>query len=439
MRQEVPNKLTLEEAMEYSNEMKAHSVWAATLEKHRGQVYLLILGQCNHLLQDKMKQEKAWAQVSVSYKPLDLYKLIESVVLKQTEDQYLVAAVWEQYGVVYNSKQGNLTSTEWYERFNTKVEVAESVGCVFASDKMLTYCSGLEYKLPYSQLTNANKIVVTNLARDRFISYGMLTMSSNTHDKIKSDLSDDFTKGRDNYPTTPQQSLLLLDKYSKKPAVVNHSEGTAFAQGGTKKKMKKNKNDTDPKNVEYHKEFYKDKDCFQCGKKGHPKAACTVKMVPADEAKSTKPASSTKSELSKALLKEVGITLSSINNAFKTIGKALSQVHNEIGTLADDESFKEQSHNQIGMVMCGSKSYSFATSKFSMRNHLLLNNQSSVHVFCNPQFVSNVRSAERQLQPTSNGGNLPILEVADFDEFNKEVWYSEDTITNILPLSLVKR
>ncbi len=104
MRREVPYKLALEEAMEYSNEMKAHSVWVATLEKHRGQVYLLILGQCTQLLQDKSKQEKAWAQVSVSYKPLDLYKLIESVVLKQTEDQYPVAALWEHYGAMYNAK-----------------------------------------------------------------------------------------------------------------------------------------------------------------------------------------------------------------------------------------------------------------------------------------------------------------------------------------------
>jgi hypothetical protein len=112
MRQEVPYKLTSEEAMEYSNKMKAHSVRVATLKKHCEQVYSLILGQCTQLLQDKMKQEKAWAQVSVSYKPPDLYKLIESVVLKQTEDQYPVAALWEQYGAVYNAKQGNLTSTE---------------------------------------------------------------------------------------------------------------------------------------------------------------------------------------------------------------------------------------------------------------------------------------------------------------------------------------
>jgi hypothetical protein len=161
-------------------------------------------------------------------------------------------------------------------------------------------------------------------------------------------------------------------------------------------------------------------------------------MVPADEKKSTKPASFSKSASSKASSKEVGKRLFLINNAFKTMVKALSQVHKEIGTLADDESFEEQSHAQIGMVMCGKISYSFATGKFSMRNHLLLDNQSLVHMFCNPQFVSNVRSAERTLKLTSNGGNLPILEVADFDGFNKEVWYLEDAITNILSLSLVK-
>ena len=61
-----------------------------------------------------MKQAKSWAAVSASYKPLELYKLIESVVLKQTEDQYPVAAVWDQFIAVYNAKQGSLTNTEWY-------------------------------------------------------------------------------------------------------------------------------------------------------------------------------------------------------------------------------------------------------------------------------------------------------------------------------------
>ncbi len=94
--QEVPYNLTDSEKLKYSNKSKMHSQRVATLEKHCGNVYALSYGQCTQILQDKMKQDKNWVTVSVSYKPLELYKLIEQVILKQTEDQYPVAALWEQ-------------------------------------------------------------------------------------------------------------------------------------------------------------------------------------------------------------------------------------------------------------------------------------------------------------------------------------------------------
>ena len=71
--QEVPYNLTDSEKLKYSNESKTHSHRIATLEKHHGNVYALIYGQCTQILQDKMKEDKNWATVSVSYKPLELY------------------------------------------------------------------------------------------------------------------------------------------------------------------------------------------------------------------------------------------------------------------------------------------------------------------------------------------------------------------------------
>ncbi len=68
--QEVPYNLTDPEKLKYRNESKAHSQCIATLEKHCGNVYVLIYGQCTQILQDKMEQDKNWATVSVSYKPL---------------------------------------------------------------------------------------------------------------------------------------------------------------------------------------------------------------------------------------------------------------------------------------------------------------------------------------------------------------------------------
>jgi hypothetical protein len=59
----------------------------------------------------------------------------------------------------------------------------------------------------------------------------------------------DFAKGGDTYPKTPQQTLLLLDKYSKAPTVITQSEGTAFAQTGKKKGGAKKKSGVDnPRN-----------------------------------------------------------------------------------------------------------------------------------------------------------------------------------------------
>jgi hypothetical protein len=91
--QEVPYNLTDSKKLKYGNKSKTHSQCIATLEKHCGIVYAFIYGQCTQILQDKMKQDKNWATVSVSYKPLELYKPIKQVILKQTEDQYPVAAL----------------------------------------------------------------------------------------------------------------------------------------------------------------------------------------------------------------------------------------------------------------------------------------------------------------------------------------------------------
>jgi hypothetical protein len=267
------------------------------------------------------------------------------------------------------------------------------------------------------------------------MAYGLLKTSNNSHDKIKSDLLDDFTKGSDNYPTTPQQTLLLLDKYSKKPMAVTQSEGTAFAQKETKKgKSKPKKTDSaDPKQVEFDKDFYKDRVCFRCGKMGHPKAACTVKIVAADNDKSTKSSASKVSSLTGSKV-DVGKMFTSINKTFKTMGKAMSQVSEEIGTFADNGSLGAQSHALVDWDSI----YMFAIGTSMMRECLLLDNQSSVHVFCNREYVDNIRAAERELSLKSNGGTLPISDIANFNGFEEAVWYSNDAMTNILSLSHVK-
>ena len=186
---EVPYNLTDPEKLEFSNESKSHSYRVATLEKHRGNVYALIYGQCTQILQDKMKQDKGWPALSVSYNPLLLYKLIERVILKQTEDQYPVAALWEQLCNVTQAKQGNMTNMEWYERHNTKCEVAESVGVSFDFEKIWEYCAQEAHKAPYASLRSDEQALVKDNAKERVLSYALLISSSGKHTNAEHSLT----------------------------------------------------------------------------------------------------------------------------------------------------------------------------------------------------------------------------------------------------------
>jgi hypothetical protein len=91
----VPVELTDSEKTKFSNDWRAFREHNTNLIKHRGQAISLIQGQCNQLLQEKMKQDTDWNTVITSYDPLTLY-LIERTVLAQTEDQYSFATVYDQ-------------------------------------------------------------------------------------------------------------------------------------------------------------------------------------------------------------------------------------------------------------------------------------------------------------------------------------------------------
>jgi hypothetical protein len=75
--------------------------------------------------------------------------------------------------------------------------------------------------------------LVRDGAEERYVSYTFLLQSGSQHGSLKVDLQNDFTTGDNRYPKNRQQTLHILDKYSKTVvAKVTHFEGTSFAQKG---------------------------------------------------------------------------------------------------------------------------------------------------------------------------------------------------------------
>jgi hypothetical protein len=86
-----------------------------------------------------MKQDTDWNTVIISYDPFTLYPLIERTVLAQTEDQYPFATVYDQELSFYFFKQDNLSNPQWYEPFNTKVDVSRAIRVTRQHKVLLEY------------------------------------------------------------------------------------------------------------------------------------------------------------------------------------------------------------------------------------------------------------------------------------------------------------
>jgi hypothetical protein len=136
---EVPVVLTESEKTQFSNDWRTFQERNTNLIKHQCQAFSLVQGQCTQVIQDKMKQDTDWNNVIISYDPLTLYRLIERTVLAQTEDQYLFATLYDQELLFYSFNQDNLSNSQWYERFNTKVDVSGSTRVTRQHKVLLEY------------------------------------------------------------------------------------------------------------------------------------------------------------------------------------------------------------------------------------------------------------------------------------------------------------
>ena len=228
----LPIKLDDMEQTHHYNEWRTYRERTSRLEKQRGQAFSMIRGQCMQVLLDKMKHDIDWIPASESYDPLTLFKLIEKTILAQTEDQYPYATIYEQECTLYSFNQNNLTNEQWYERFNTRIDVGSAIGVTRQHRILLEHvASETSPATTFDAMSPDEQLETRQKAKERYLSYVFLRQSGKQHNKLKVDLQNDFTTGDDRYPKNRQATLHLLDKYSKSVIVspTTPTEGTSFA------------------------------------------------------------------------------------------------------------------------------------------------------------------------------------------------------------------
>jgi hypothetical protein len=394
-----------------------------------------------------MKQDASWTTVSASYDPLKLYRLIKQVVLKQTEDQYPFAAVHQQSLAVLNTKQGGLSNTQWYKRFNTQHDIAHSVRVELGHKVLWEYCIQLKHSMSCDALGTTDQAAMRQAAEDQYLVYILLVNSGGQHEHLRKELQNNFTKGSDKYPENCSQTLLFLDRCSKLAPVDSALQGTAFTQkGGQPKKREEKKGSNKPKAIkkDFDKEYFKDLPCFKCRKKGHPQLHCPTKTNDDNNLFISSKSNRSSKSGGKPKIKD-------FENQFKNLKKSFAQLKSAQEGNSSGKSSEEMLHFQYGSRINGGgclpkalMDMAFNQSMkglqgFDLRGVILLNNQSTVNMFCNKEFISNIQPAPEPLILKSNGAELIAHHIADVADCDEPVWFSKKAITNIFTLKNMKK
>jgi hypothetical protein len=253
--------------------------------------------------------------------------LIERTLLAQTEDQYPFATVYDQELSFYSFRKENVSNLQWYERFNTKVDVGDDIGATRQHKVILEYVAQETHTSAFADLGAADQRVARDDAEERYISYAFLRQSGNQHGNLKVDLQNDFTTGNNPYHKNRQKTLHLLDKYSKTAfAKVTQSEGTSFAQRRGRGGGRGGRSGNGKSKKKINKEYWKDETCYKCEKKGHPANKCPKKSTNDDDEKYMASAASSFKKLKK------------LKKDFKYMKKAFITVNTQLEKLKEANS-----------------------------------------------------------------------------------------------------
>ena len=417
-----PAVLSQIEMMMFTTNYKIVLQRRADLKTALQSMYHILVGQCTKAIMEKVSAATDYTIVQPARDPIGLLGLIKGVMFNYNSRKYRAVSLIDiiKPHIISQVKAGgvSMSNSEYLEKFRTQLDVLKSAGGDLCGNHHGLILDELEKAgvATLSAATPVQKLAAEVSARSRFEGALFLMRSNQSkYGRLIQELSNDFNKGRDSYPKslTEAYELMLHDVRDQDSRHRPHgNSGMAFNTVGETTKVAAKVAAT---NAQANPR--PDVTCHKCGKLGHFSTKCA--------------------ESNHANGSVLCTITEGSNDATTTTAVTLAN----IGSVDTDDYIDEFNFLNDGISFEGEllEQHKKATGRAVPSWWILLDNQSTVDVFCEGRLLKNIRKSPTSCRISCNAGVVIVNLIGDLPGYPAPVWYHPGGIANILSLHRVAK